>query len=176
VLGADVVVPQLERLPERELQDLLGPGRERDVSGRSGLALTDDVLDLLADGLQRDPQGLQGLRGDPLTLVDQPEQDVLRADVVVVEHPRLFLGEDHDPAGPVREPLKHALLPPDRRTGPSGLTSRICGPRPTPEAGRAPTAGAFRRAPGAPSGTDYNAGPPNDLPNVSLFKFGARRL
>ena len=98
VLGADVVVAELQRLAQRELQDLLGARRERDVPGGGGLALADDLLDLLAHGLERDVQGLERLGGDAFALVDQPEQDVLGADVVVVEHPRLFLREDDDPS------------------------------------------------------------------------------
>jgi hypothetical protein len=46
VLGADVVVVELERLAKGELQDLLGPRRERDVADRGALALPDDLLDL----------------------------------------------------------------------------------------------------------------------------------
>jgi hypothetical protein len=42
-----------------------------------------------------------------LALVDQPEQEVLGADVVVVEEPGLLLGQDHDPPGPVGAALKH---------------------------------------------------------------------
>jgi hypothetical protein len=38
----------------------------------------------------------------------QPEQDVLGADVVVIEHPGLFLSPDHHPTRPVGEPLEHA--------------------------------------------------------------------
>ena len=34
VLGADVVVAELQRLAQRELEDLLGAGRERDVTRR----------------------------------------------------------------------------------------------------------------------------------------------
>ena len=111
VLGADVVVAELQRLAQRQLQDLLGARGEGDVAGGRGLALADDLLDLLADALQRDAQRLQGLGRDTLTLVDQPEQDVLGADVVVVEHPRFFLREHDHSAGPVGEPLEH-LLPP----------------------------------------------------------------
>ncbi len=107
VLGADVVVSELQRLTQGELEDLLRTRGERDVPGRSGLAATDDLADLLADVLERHVHRLERLRGDALTLVDQSEKDVLRPDVVVVEHPRLFLGEDHDPAGPVGEPLEH---------------------------------------------------------------------
>src|SRR3954468_683605 len=85
VLGADVVVAELQRLAQRQLQDLLGARGEGDVPGRGLLALADDLLHLLADALQRDAEGLERLRGDTLTLVDQAQEDVLGADVVVVE-------------------------------------------------------------------------------------------
>ena len=111
MLGADVVVPELERLAERELEDLLGARRERDVPGRCLLALADDLLDLLAYGLERDTQGLEGLGCDALALMDQTQKDVLGTDVVVVEHPGLFLGQDDDPAGPVGKPLEHLHSP-----------------------------------------------------------------
>jgi hypothetical protein len=50
---------ELERVAEGELQDLLGPRRERDVAGRGALALPDDLLDLGADRLKRDAERLQ---------------------------------------------------------------------------------------------------------------------
>ena len=103
VLGADVVVAELQRLAERELEDLLGAGREGDVARRRRAALADDLLDLGAHGLERDAERLERLGGDALALVDQPEQDVLGADVVVVEEPRFLLGQHHDPAGSVGE-------------------------------------------------------------------------
>jgi hypothetical protein len=77
------------------------------VAGRLLLALADDVLDLLAHGLERDAERLERLGGDALALVDEAEQDVLGADVVVVEHLRLFLGQDDDPTGSVGESLEH---------------------------------------------------------------------
>ena len=80
------------------------------MPGRRRLALADDLLDLLADGLERDVQRLERLGGDALALVDQAEQDVLGADVVVVEHPRFFLGENHDASGAIREALEHVTV------------------------------------------------------------------
>jgi len=77
------------------------------VSRRRRLALADDLLDLLADGVERDVQLLECLRRDTLSLVDQPEQDVLGSDVVVVEHPRFFLSEDDDPSRAIGEPFEH---------------------------------------------------------------------
>ena len=107
VLGADVVVAQLEGFAQRQLEDLLGPRGERDVPGRRRAALADDLLDLVAHGLQRDAEALEGLGGDALTLVDEAEQDVLGADVGVVEQARFLLGEDDDPAGPIGESFEH---------------------------------------------------------------------
>ena len=68
--------------------------------------MADDLLDLGAHGLERDAERLERLGRDALTLVDQAEQDVLGPDVVVVEEPRLFLREDHDPPCPVGEALE----------------------------------------------------------------------
>ena len=103
VLGADVVVAELQRLAQRQLEHLLGARREGDVPRRRRAALPDDLLDLAADGLEADVQRLERLRGDALTLVDEAEEDVLGADVVVVEEARFLLGEDDHPAGPVSE-------------------------------------------------------------------------
>ncbi|CAB4940671.1 unannotated protein [freshwater metagenome] len=39
--------------------------------------------------------------------MNQPEQDVLGADVVVVQKACFFLRKHDDPAGPIGEPFKH---------------------------------------------------------------------
>ena len=57
VLGADVVVAELQRLAQRQLQHLLRPRGEGDVTGRGLLALADDLLHLLADAFERDAKG-----------------------------------------------------------------------------------------------------------------------
>ena len=111
VLGADVVVAELQRFAQRQLEDLLGARREGDVPGRLLLALADDVLHLLAHRVERDAERLQRLGCDAFTLVDETQQDVLGADVVVVEHLRLFLGEDDHTTGSVRESLEHRFPP-----------------------------------------------------------------
>ena len=111
VLGADVVVAELQRLAQAQLQHLLGARGERDVARRRLLALADDLLDLAANAFQRDAQRLQRLGRYALTLVNKSQQDVLGADVVVVEHPGLFLRQDDDPAGTVGKSLKHRWLP-----------------------------------------------------------------
>ncbi|GMA38410.1 hypothetical protein GCM10025883_04550 [Mobilicoccus caccae] len=107
MLGADVVVAELQRFAQGQLKDLLGARRERDVPAAGLLALADDLLDLLAHGVERDAEAFQRLRGDALTLVDQAQQDVLGPDVVVVEHARFFLRQHDHTSGPVGEPLEH---------------------------------------------------------------------
>src|SRR5690606_14362144 len=111
VLGADVVVTQLQSLTERQLEDLLGPRGEGNVPRRSRLALADDLLDLLTHALKADAEALQSLGGHALTLVDQAKKNVLSADVVVVEHPGLFLGQDDNTPRSVGEPLEHLVAP-----------------------------------------------------------------
>jgi hypothetical protein len=110
VLGADVVVAELKGFAQRELEHLLGARRERDVAGGLLLALADDVLNLLANRIERDVERLECLSGDALSLVDEAEQDVLGADVVVVEHLGLFLGQNDDAASSVGKSLKHVCL------------------------------------------------------------------
>ncbi|GAA5002943.1 hypothetical protein GCM10025734_39960 [Kitasatospora paranensis] len=84
------------------------------MAGRGLLALTDDLLDLLPDRLERDPEALQGLGGDTFTLVDQAQEDVLGADVVVVEHPGFFLSQDDNPPRAVGEPFEHRFRSSER--------------------------------------------------------------
>src|SRR5699024_9699898 len=111
VLGADVAVSQLQRLTEAELEDLLRPRCEGNVSARCLLALSDDLLDLVAHLFEGDVHALESLRCQAFTLVDQAEQNVLGADVVVFEKFRFFLCEHHDAACSVGEPLEHIHPP-----------------------------------------------------------------
>ncbi len=112
VLGADVVVPEAERLAQRQLEDLLGARRERDLPGRDLLTGADDAHDLRAHALDGDVEGLEDAGGQALLLAQQPEQDVLGADVVVLQRPGLFLREDDHLAGAFGESLEHCLVLP----------------------------------------------------------------
>ena len=115
VLGADVVVAERERLAQRELEHLLRARRERDLPARDLVALADDARDLRAHLLDRDVERLEHARGKTFLLAQQPEQDVLGADVVVLQRPRLVLCEDDDLAGPFSESLEHLDLSSLRR-------------------------------------------------------------
>src|SRR4029078_12500636 len=93
------------------LEDLLGPRRERDLPGGDLLTGADDPHHLGANALDGDVKGLEHPRGQALLLAEQPEQDVLGADVVVLEGSRLFLGQDHDLARSLCESLEQLGLP-----------------------------------------------------------------
>ena len=112
VLGADVVVAEAERLAQGQLEDLLGAGRERDLAGGDLLAGADDPDDLRAHALDRDVERLEHAGREALLLAEQAEQDVLGADVVVLELPRLFLGKDDDLAGSLCKSLEHVVTVP----------------------------------------------------------------
>ena len=96
VLRADVVVAERQRLAKCELEDLLRAGRERDLSGRHLVALADDAGHLGAHLLDRDIERLEHARRKPFLLAEESEQDVLGADVVVLEGAGLVLSKDDD--------------------------------------------------------------------------------
>ena len=93
VLGADVVVAEAACLVDGQLDDALRARSEPDVTDDRSVAATDDELDGGANLGQLDVHVLEHARGDALALADEPEQQVLGADVVVVEALRLVLGE-----------------------------------------------------------------------------------
>src|SRR5205823_7660353 len=110
VLGPDVVVAQRERLSQRELEDLLGARGERDLAGGDLLTGPDDADDLGADALHRDVERLEHARCEALLLAKESQQDVLGADVVVLEDPGLLLSEDDHLAGPFGKALEHGAV------------------------------------------------------------------
>jgi hypothetical protein len=118
VLGPDVVMAEVPRLPRRELEHGLGPGRERDVPGRrSQRAAAGHLLDLRAGGVELDAESLQGLSRDTGPLADEAHQDVLGANVGVAEVPGFFPGEHDDLPGPVCVALEHRSVPDMAVTG-----------------------------------------------------------
>jgi hypothetical protein len=108
VLGVDVVVAEGERLAQRKLQHLFGAGRERDLAGSDLFTLADDPRHLKVYLLDRDVEGVEGSGSDPIPFAEEAEQDVLSADVVVLEEAGLVLGQDDDLAGSLGETLEHS--------------------------------------------------------------------
>ena len=103
VLRADVVVAEAAGLVDGELDDALGARRQPDLADDRPVAATDDELDGGPDLGQLDVHVLEDARGDALALADQAEEQVLRADVVVVEPLRLVLSQRQDLARAIRE-------------------------------------------------------------------------
>ena len=91
VLGADVVVAERERFAQRQLEHLLRAGRERDLARGHFVSLADDAGDLRAHLFHGDVERLEHPRRKPLLLAQQPKENVLGADVVVLEGAGLVL-------------------------------------------------------------------------------------
>ena len=106
VLRADVAVVEAARLFDGELDDLLGARRQANLAADRLLAAADDELDGRADLAQLDAEVVEHLGGDAIALADEAEEQMLRADVVVVEALRFFLGEGQDSARSLREFVK----------------------------------------------------------------------
>ena len=106
VLRPDVVVTQREGLAQRQLEHLLGARRERNLAGGDLVALADDARDLGAHLFHRDVERLEDAGGQALFLAQEAEQDVLRADVVVLEGPGLVLRQNDDLPCPLGESLE----------------------------------------------------------------------
>ena len=125
VLGADVVVVQPTRFVDRQLDDLLGPRRQADLAGNRAVAAADDELDGAAHLVELDAQVAQHLGRDAFALAHEAEQQVLRADVVVVEALRLLLRKLQDlarPLGEFVEAISHVRFHPVPENGTSNQT------------------------------------------------------
>ncbi|GBD46468.1 hypothetical protein HRbin41_01295 [bacterium HR41] len=107
VLGADVVVAERQRFAQRQFEHFLGARGERNLAGLDLFARADDPHHLRTHALDGDVERLEHAGRESFLLPQQPEQDVLGADVVVLQDPRLLLGEDHDLPCPFGEALKH---------------------------------------------------------------------
>ena len=131
VLRPDVVVAQREGLAQRQLEHLLGARRERNLAGGDLVALSDDARDLRANLFHRDVERLENACGKAFLFAEEAEQDVLRADVVVLEGSGLVLRKDDDLTCPLGESLEQlprrsfrsvtggVASPPGRRDGSS---------------------------------------------------------
>ncbi len=111
VLGADVVVAQVAGLFHRILDHFLGPGRLRQLAHghHVGTALH-ELLDLQADLAEIDLEVLQHVGGHAAAFLDQAEQDVLGADVFVIEPLGLLVCQLHHLAGAVSKSFVHSII------------------------------------------------------------------
>ena len=103
VLRADVVVAEAARLVDRQLDDALRARREPDLADDRAVPAADDELDGGADLGELDVHVLEHAGGDTFALAHEPEEEVLGADVVVVEPLRFVLGKRQDLARAISE-------------------------------------------------------------------------
>ena len=111
MFGTDVIVVEVPSLLDGVLDDLLGPRGVRQAAHDHLLAagaVLDDLLDLQSNLAEVDVEVLEYVGGDAGALFDQAQEDVLGADVLVVEALRLLVGKLHHLASPVCESLVHA--------------------------------------------------------------------
>ena len=108
VLRPDVVATERERLPERELEHLLRPRRERDLAARHLLARPDDQRDPRPNLANGHAEELEYPRRQSLFHAQESEQQVLGPDVVMVQSPCLFLRKHDHLARTLGESLEHA--------------------------------------------------------------------
>src|SRR5206468_1723101 len=85
VLRTDVVVAEPARLVDRELDHALRAGRQTDLADDRAIATSDDELDGGPDLGKLDVHVLENSRRNAFALADEAQEQVLRADVVVVE-------------------------------------------------------------------------------------------
>ena len=103
VLRADVVVTEAARLVDRQFDDALRTRRQPDLAHNRAVTAADDELDGGAHLRELDVHVLEHARGNTLALADEAQEQMLRADVVVVEPLRFVLSKRQDLASAVRE-------------------------------------------------------------------------
>ena len=103
VLGADVVVAEAPGLVDGELDHSLRARGQADLTDDRPVAAPDDELDRGPDLRQLDVHVLEDARRDALALADEAQEQVLCADVVVVEPLRFVLRKRQDLSRAIRE-------------------------------------------------------------------------
>ncbi len=101
MLGADIVVIEAAGLLNRKLDHLLSARGELLVGGGLALAHADDELHGAAGLSQLHAKIIEHARRNAFALADEAEQDMLRADVGVIEGARLFMRELQHLLGPL---------------------------------------------------------------------------
>ena len=112
MFGADIGVTKGAGFSDGVRHDLLDARRERNRVG--GFRLFRAGADLLLNGathrLEVEAHAAENVDRDALAELDEPEQDVLRADVVVVKPASFRPGQFHDLAGAGSEIVVFVLI------------------------------------------------------------------
>ena len=112
VLRAHVVVVEIPRLFHRILDDFLGPRGLRQLAHGDHVGTTlHKLFDFEPDLAEIDVEILQHVRRDAAALLDQTQQDVFGADILMVKPLCLLIGQLHDLPGTVGESFVHCRSP-----------------------------------------------------------------
>src|SRR2546421_9053945 len=103
---SDIVMIEAASFIDGQLDHLFGTRRQADFTRDEVIPTANYIFDGLTCLLEIDSQSREHFAGHALPLPEQAKQQMLGADVVVVEALRLFLGELHDFSGPLGEPVK----------------------------------------------------------------------
>ena len=118
MLGADLLLPARQRLPERELKHTLRERGERQhprvACVRAG---AQPLAHLFTQRAARHPELREDLRDDPAIHVGEREHEVLGSDRSMTQRPRFLLRASNDLAGLLGEALEHSQsMPPPQRS------------------------------------------------------------
>lgn len=109
VLGADIVVVEIAGFFDRVLDDFFGTrGLWEFAHGDHFWAGADEAFDFEADLSEVDFEVFEDIGADAAAFFDETKQDMLGADVFVVEALCFLVGQCHDFAGTICESFKHA--------------------------------------------------------------------
>src|SRR6266550_4322753 len=122
VLCADVVVAHPPRFLERDLDDLLDTRRRNDLLDDDPLVPAEDRFDGLPDFADLYPKVVENLGGQAFTFTEQPQEEMLGADIAVVRSFCFFLSKRQNLLGPLSKSLKRIQDP-----YPPGLLLRLLG-------------------------------------------------
>ena len=110
MLGADIGMLQALGLLAGEGENLLHARGVGNVPGHLGLGTGADLfLHLHANGLEVEAHFLKDIYGDTLAELDETEEEVLGADIVVIEAVGLLAGEGENLLGAWSEVVHHCL-------------------------------------------------------------------
>ena len=108
VLGADIIMVEVAGLLHRVFDHLLGPRGLRQLAHRHHVgAALHELLDFHADLPQVDVEVFEHVGSHTAALLDEAEEHVLGADVLVVKPLGFLIGQLHHLASPVCKTLVH---------------------------------------------------------------------
>ena len=108
MLGADIVMVEIARLFDRVLDHLLGARSLWKLAHRDHFRATlDELLHLEADLAEVDVEVFQHIGADTRPFLNEAEQDVLSADVLVIQPLGLLVCQGHHLACTVGQSLEH---------------------------------------------------------------------